>query len=223
MKIEQLTGTSDHHVVKFTSADAWTDTNLRVHHEIVNPLLQLCKQANADGHKLALLSGFRSYQRQVDIWDKKSTGKIPILDDNNNPIHSFDSTSEKFKKISRWSALPGLSRHHWGTDIDIFSAEAIEKKFPIQLIESEFTKDGPCGELNQWLADNLQQHCFFRPYLNDTGGIGVEPWHISYQPLSDKFKSGFSSQQLGVVWDQNNWCGKQWAQKNIRELFDKYS
>ena len=36
------------------------------------------------------------------------------------------SPAERIEAILRWSALPGASRHHWGTDLDLIDAHAIQ-------------------------------------------------------------------------------------------------
>jgi len=40
--------------------------------------------------------------------------------------------SEKIASILRWSALPGTSRHHWGTDLDIIDAKALTAEMKVQ-------------------------------------------------------------------------------------------
>ena len=223
MNILQLTGISNDHTVKFYSEFAWCDTNLRVHKDIVTPLETLCVKAYRDGEKLALLSGYRSYQRQVDIWEMKNSGERAILDDNNIALQNFISDEDKFNKIARWSALPGLSRHHWGTDLDIFSAAAIQSGCEVQLIGEEFDQNGPCENLNRWMQQNLEKFAFYLPYQKDMGGVAPEPWHISYQPQSSTFKTQLSSHNLSKVWAEHPWCGSAWACKHSQLLFDKYS
>jgi len=94
------------------------------------------------------------------------------------------SDIEKYKAISLWSALPGLSRHHWGTDFDIFASKPIAESYQVQLIPAEFATNGPCSELNSWLNEYLADFGFFRPYHKYQQGVSVEPWHISHADSS---------------------------------------
>jgi LAS superfamily LD-carboxypeptidase LdcB len=145
---------------------------------------QAKKDINAD---LQIVSSFRDYNRQEIIWNNKASGYRPVFDDQNTQLHKDDfSELDYVKKIMRFSALPGSSRHHWGTDLDIFDARNIEKK-EVQLIHKECIDDGPCSELHTWLDEqiNLQSSFgFFRPYENDLGGVSIEKWHLSHAPIA---------------------------------------
>lgn len=84
-----------------------------------------------------------------------------------------------------YSALPGASRHHWGSDFDIFPRAAVDAGYEPQLLESEFSRDGIAADFNVWLADALPGSGFFRPYESFQQGIAAEPWHISYAPVAE--------------------------------------
>ncbi len=43
------------------------------------------------------------------------------------------SDLEKCKAMLRWSAVPGASRHHWGTEIDIFDPDLLPENTPLLL------------------------------------------------------------------------------------------
>ena len=46
----------------------------------------------------------------------------------------------------RWSAIPGSSRHHWGTDLDVYDAAAVTPDYQVQLTPQEWKAlcDLPC-------------------------------------------------------------------------------
>ncbi len=222
MKLEQLVGLNDEDIISFSSEHAWSSAEFKIHKKLAKPLEELCFQANQQGHRLALLSGYRNYQRQCQIWQDKVLGEREILDNQGNPCNTFSSEEEKFEAIARWSAIPGTSRHHWGTDLDIFSAKAVENNYPVKLLVEEFSKQGPCFELEQWLATNLHKFQFFRPYQKDLGGIAPEPWHISYQPLASKFSAQLDADKLTSIWKQQPWNGSQWSIDNSVELFKRF-
>ena len=86
--------------------------------------------------------------------------------------------------ILLWSALPGASRHHWGTDVDVVDRSACPPGYRPQLMTAEFAPRGIFAKLDGWLAANMGHFGFFRPYTRDRGGVLPEPWHLSYAPVS---------------------------------------
>ena len=71
-------------------------------------------------------------------------GTRPILDDHGEAKNPRDLTpSELLESILRWSALPGFSRHHWGTDFDIYDKSTLPHGYQVQLVPEEYQKRGP--------------------------------------------------------------------------------
>ena len=50
------------------------------------------------------------------------------------------------RAILHWSALPGASRHHWGTEIDVIDRAALTDGRKAQLVPAEYGADGVFGE-----------------------------------------------------------------------------
>jgi LAS superfamily LD-carboxypeptidase LdcB len=98
--------------------------------------------------------------------------------------------------ILRWSALPGASRHHWGTDVDVFDRSALPPGVAPRLERREATPGGTFGHLHAWLDDHAQRLGFFRPYGRHRGGVSPEPWHLSYAPLARIFEDAHSPEML---------------------------
>lgn len=153
--------------------------------------LDLKKRASEQDLELAIVSSFRSFEAQKNIWNKKARGERELLNDQGQPLeYNQLSKEEMVAAILRWSAFPGLSRHHWGTDLDVFDEKALksyQEEFPdyqIQLVPSEYESGGPFEELGAFLKEELARSEFFRPYEQDLGGVAIEPWHISH--LSSK-------------------------------------
>ena len=63
-----------------------------------------------------------------------------------------------------FSALPGASRHHWGTDFDFYDKAAITNKYQIRLQQDEYSEGGRFAALTAWLDDNMAQFGFYKPY-----------------------------------------------------------
>ena len=134
--------------------------------------------AKRDGIYLKIVSAYRGFERQKLIWNNKYE----------KFTNDFSLEPEKaISEIIRFSTVPGTSRHHWGTDIDI-----IDGNFPDEenvLVSEKFEKDGLFYKLKNWLDNNSENFGFYLTYTNDKNrkGFEFEPWHYSYKPISVKY------------------------------------
>ena len=192
-----------------------------VHKLLVAPLIELKKQAKTAGFELCIASGFRSFQRQLDIWNGKARGERTVLDSSGQPLNVQGlSNTQRMFAILRWSALPGASRHHWGTDIDIYDANAIAIE-NLQLVESEYQSGGPCESLYCWLRVNAATD-FFWPYTKDRGGVAPEPWHISYRLLAEPLEQQLSLSSIAELIEAAEIELKDEILNNLDTIFAKY-
>ncbi len=163
-----------------------------VHRDIVEPFLALRAAAAAAGFDLAIASGYRNYHRQLAIWNAKARGERPVYTRDSFALDiAALSERELAFAILRWSALPGASRHHWGTDIDIYDRAAVADDYVLQLNHGEVADSGPFGPLHRWLDERIASDSafgFFRPYQIDRGGVLPERWHLSYAPLAARYQ-----------------------------------
>lgn len=161
-------------------------------------------RASAAGFQLSVASSFRSYERQLAIFNGKWRGERPVLDDFDRAlIRQHYSEEQWLHRILRFSALPGTSRHHWGTDIDIFDPTRIPVGESLQLIPSEYRNGGIFEDLTQWLDERIAaDDCegFFRPYDRDRGGVSEEPWHLSYEPVASALRPLVTAGNLRDLW-----------------------
>lgn len=158
---------------------------VRVHPEVLPALQALQEEAARAGFALEVASGFRSFERQLGIWNAKARGERPVLDAQERPLElSALGPLERVHAILRWSALPGASRHHWGTDLDVFDRSALAPGAAFEMRAEESAPGGPFAPLHAWLDEHLHRFGFFRPYSEDRGGVSPERWHLSYAPLS---------------------------------------
>lgn len=169
----------------------------RIHRDLLGPLAALVAEAADAGFELALASGFRSVERQCHIWNAKSCGERPVLDDEGKVLNVHEMTPEKLVfAILRWSALPGTSRHHWGTDFDVYDRASLPEGVSVQLTLEECC--GPMAAFHSWLNDYLSRPStqFFRPYVRPVGGVAPEPWHLSFAPLAADFQRQLEKSQI---------------------------
>ncbi|MGH7709908.1 MAG: M15 family metallopeptidase [Gemmatimonadaceae bacterium] len=159
-----------------------------MHGDVVEPFLRLRAAARSEGFDIAVLSGFRSFEQQLSIWNRKAAGKLAVLGSNARPLDITTMTDEELVfSILRWSALPGASRHHWGTDLDIYDMAARPEGYEVELIPKEVDAGGMFAPLHEWLDQRIADgaaYGFFRPYDIDRHGVAPERWHLSYAPVA---------------------------------------
>ncbi len=159
-----------------------------------------------EGFELSVVSAYRDFQRQMAIFNQKAQGLRPVLDENGIELDVSNLTSSQLLfHILRWSALPGLSRHHFGTDIDVFDGNT-QKLDEVQLTPAEVEVGGPAYAMHNvidQLIETNNSFGFFKPYLNFTGGISPERWHLSYYPVSCVYENLISLELLLPVWEES--------------------
>jgi D-alanyl-D-alanine carboxypeptidase len=140
-------------------------------------LLEMQSAAAKAGIILKVISSTRSFEHQKRIWENKWTGRT--LTEGINLAETIQDSVERAKKILRFSAMPGTSRHHWGTDIDFNE------------LEDSYFLHGKGLEEYAWLAEHAAEYGFVQPYTSResgrTSGYEEEKWHWSYLPLSQVF------------------------------------
>jgi len=169
----------------------------------LNALERLSKKASHAGFKLRVESGFRPFERQLSIWNRKARGELALFDPLGNKLNAPDlSPNERLWAILHWSALPGTSRHHWGSDLDICDALACPAGYEVQLTAAEVAPGGIFGPLHEWLDRQISQgqaEEFYRPYRPGCGKIQPERWHLSHAPTAREFEKYFSKQTLREI------------------------
>ena len=162
---------------------------------------RLTKRAAAAGFDLRVASAFRDYDRQTEIINQKWTGARPVKDVVGLPLLRENvSDLAWLEAILRFSALPGTSRHHWGTDLDIWDAAAVCVDYQPALEPSEYEQDGVFAEMNFWLDALISEddaEGFYKPYHTDYGGVAPEAWHISYRPVASALQK---QQRVDLCW-----------------------
>ena len=177
--LDELTGRSRGHLSELT------DPACTLHKQVVSPFLTLRAAAAADGIDLVAVSTFRDFDRQVAIWNGKFRGERPLQDKAGRPLDVTRlAPAERVEAILWWSALPGASRHHWGTDFDVVDAAAMPPGYRVQLVPAEYGVGGPFHRLTSWLDRRMHAFGFYRPFDTDRGGVSPEPWHLSYAPVA---------------------------------------
>lgn len=146
------------------------------HKDAVEAFVRMAEDAAANGYHLKIVSAFRSFSDQKQIWEDKWTGKTLVGGKKLNV--SLPDANARALKILTYSSMPATSRHHWGTDFDINSIDP--KYFN--------TRDGK--RLYDWLVAHAPQYGFCQVYSHKgdpgerTTGYEEEKWHWSYLPVA---------------------------------------
>lgn len=145
----------------------YSSKDIYLQKQAYDALIKMITDAQADGVNLRVVSGFRSYKDQMLIWQRKWQANIA---NNTDEI-------ERAKQILRYSSFPGISRHHWGTDLDLNSVELAYWRTPEGV------------KISDWLRTHASNYGYCSPYSGKqigqrVGGYEDEPWHWSYKPLA---------------------------------------
>lgn len=147
----------------------------KMHKDAKAAYLKMKAAAAKDGITIEVVSAYRNFQRQKEIFE----GKYQRF--TNQGLAPLDA----IKKIIEYSTIPGTSRHHWGTDIDIIDGGVSPR--PKSVLQPElFHGKGPFCKLKEWLNSNANSFGFFEVYTDNANrrGFKYEPWHFSYAPVS---------------------------------------
>jgi len=176
--VSQALGIDDSHTQQLDNS------KIRAHHAVLPAFKQLQIKAKEYGIAIQIVSGYRSFQRQLAIWNAKTNGDLPVYDDNGRQVDIKKmAIAEVVQAICRFSAVPGLSRHHYGTDFDVVDANVHNPNIQLTTVEAEQYY----FKLHRFFDDYAEQFGFFRPYQKDLGAVAIEPWHISYQLIAKQY------------------------------------
>lgn len=133
--------------------------------ETYRAFMEMHAAAKKEGVNISIISATRTFDAQKVIWEKKWVRADYI---------KYPS-SQRVKEIMKYSSMPGTSRHHWGTDIDINS------------LENKYFLSGEGKKTYEWMVRNANKYGFYQTYTakqNGRTGYEEEKWHWSYMPLA---------------------------------------
>ena len=213
MNALELTGRTRTHIVQL-------DTPRCALHVRTAPVFLAMRDAAARaGIELDVSSAFRDFDAQLAIWNRKFRGERPLLDRAGNALDCAAlSEDERIDAILLWSALPGASRHHWGSDFDVIDRAAMPPGYRVQLVHDEYRAGGVFERLSAWLDENLERFACFRPYDRDRGGVQPEPWHVSHAEVSVPAIRTLSVEVVAEALQQAPLLGKQQVLARLAQI-----
>lgn len=130
------------------------DYNPGVEQEVIEAYTELIDDAAEQGFDLVIVSGFRSYQDQLEVYD-----------------HFVETLGQEEADLRTLPA--GHSEHQSGLAVDIGSVESASTA----AVPFGETPD------YEWMKDVAHEYGFIVRYQEgkeDITGLGYEPWHIRY-------------------------------------------
>lgn len=190
---------------------------------IVGDLNKLIEAAREAGFELRLESAYRPFEKQLSIWNRKARGELALLDAEGNPMERPADEEELMYAILTWSALPGASRHHLGTDIDVVDGKACPPGYEVQLTPAECT--GMFAKFHAFLDERFGSGTSFgfnRVFVPGRGKIRPEGWHIAHLPTSRQRLESFSLETLRDIYKSTDIACKRVLLARLDSLAEDY-
>ena len=141
--------------------------------DALDALTTMADAAKRDGVVLRVVSATRNFDAQRAIWDAKWNGTTKV---EGRDLSTERDLVKRTRTILTFSAMPGASRHHWGTDVDLNA-----------LTDAYFAR-GEGAKVYAWLTTHAPTYGFCQPYTakGEARPLGheEEKWHWSYRPVS---------------------------------------
>lgn len=134
--------------------------------------VKMTEAAKKDSVYLFIISATRNFTAQKTIWENKWEGRTLV---EGKDLTTVDDHKIRARLILLYSSMPGTSRHHWGTDMDL------------NALDNSYFSSGSGLKIYQWLQAHAAEFGFCQPYTSKTTGrtgYEEEKWHWSYLPLS---------------------------------------
>jgi len=168
--------------------------------EAYSAFIKMQSEATKENINIQIVSSFRDFNHQNRIWKRKYMAYT------SQGLSALDA----IQKIIEYSTIPGTSRHHWGTDIDIIDGNPKQPKDV--LLTKHFDEDGPYKRLKDWLDTYANDFGYYLVYTanEERKGFKYEPWHYSYKPLSRIYLKEYMKLDILKLLKKENIIGKEY-------------
>ncbi len=158
-------------------------TGMFLRKETLEAFIRMYNDALESGVQLKIISATRNFNSQKTIWEDKWTGKR-LVEDGQNLANTTPDPVTRALKILEYSSMPGSSRHHWGTDMDL------------NALDNAYFDQGEGKKIYTWLKTHAGKYGFCQPYsAGRPHGYKEERWHWTYMPIARPL-TDFSSKSL---------------------------
>lgn len=177
--IEKIMGIDSSHLASYS--------NILLEFETLQAYRKMKESAALDGIQLQTITGFKSFEYERAIFEHEY---FTHLDKGYTALDAYH-------QISHYTPIPGASRYHWGTEIDVVDLNVnIPHGYVID--EEHYLEGGMFHQLTEWMENNAHLFGFYLPYTDDAyrKGFAHEPWHYSYQPTASRILKKINVHEL---------------------------
>mgnify|MGYP001613182670 FL=1 len=201
---EQVQMNSDTIYTNYTTADligkgnpTMVGKDYKLLPEVAKQFELMKSEAQKAGFKIHVVSSYRNYTYQNGIWERKYKA---------NQAKKI-AAKQNIDKIIEYSTIPGTSRHHWGTDLDIIDAIKGIPSDPLN--EKHFNVGGSMHKFKLWLDENASKYGFYLVYTDNINrkGFKYEPWHFTYKAISKPMLDEYKKLNIKKVLQENKLLG----------------
>ena len=201
---EQVQMNSDTIYTNYTTADligkgnpTMVGKDYKLLPEVAKQFELMKSEAQKAGFKIHVVSSYRNYTYQNGIWERKYKS---------NQAKKI-APKQNIEKIIEYSTIPGTSRHHWGTDLDIIDATKGIPGDPLN--EKHFNEGGSMHKFKLWLDENASKYGFYLVYTDNINrkGFKYEPWHFTYKAISKPMLDEYKKLNIKKVLQENKLLG----------------
>ncbi len=172
--------------------------------EVLGAYQSLQAAASQAGWRLVIVSGYRSFAAQRAIWNRKVRAYRVTrgLDPGGN-----------IERVMKYTSIPGISRHHWGTDLDL-------GEWTIHPAVTVPMDSGPSRmrRFYDWLDLHAPDYGFCRAYRGGSGAIQDEPWHWSFVRLAAAYAMEFQGIRDFDELQNRQVEGSEWIETHFLEI-----
>ena len=156
---------------------------MRLRKDTYESFQKMYNAALKDGVRLTIISATRPFMHQKRIWEAKWFGKRKVNGRMLSPMVKDEEMRAKL--ILMYSSMPGTSRHHWGTDIDLND------------LNNPYFEKGKGKKIYDWLVANAYEYGFCQVYSEigpeRPNGYLEEKWHWSYVPVARRLTEQYKA------------------------------
>tara|TARA_R110002073_G_scaffold4213_4_gene28075 strand:+ start:36292 stop:37041 length:750 start_codon:yes stop_codon:yes gene_type:complete len=161
--------------------------------------LEMNYEARKHDMDIRVVSSYRTFNHQNLIWTRKY---------NRFRAKNLSSKEAVFNNI-RYTAIPGSSRHHWGTEIDVVDGSIKTSRYPLNT--QNFHGYGIYKSFREWMDLNAHKFGFYQVYTNDYArkGFKYEPWHYSFAEIAKPILKEYNERDMQNALKEQQLLGRQ--------------
>ena len=181
----------------------------QVRKEAYDAFISMKNAALKDNISIEVVSSYRNFAHQNRIWERKYKANT----------EQGLSPDKAIEKIIEYSTIPGTSRHHWGTDMDLIDGNVPQPKNVLS--PEHFEGNGNYVKFKKWMDEHSRDYGFYLVYNDDPDrkGVKYEPWHYSYKALSYDYLKAYRKLNLKDILSNESLLGHEYLTDTFLDMY----